>query len=253
MMRCAHFYHCWADGQWRVPVEEHIEALTSSGFDGPITVGLVGTPANRAEARDVFEQSFGQVRFVEAERGHEEHTLRLIHAHAKGGADGAVMYAHTHGAWHSRNATDRIRITRGLVAGWAHCLDLLADPQIDLIGYKYLLQQKRSSPWGELVSNGVILKGNFWCAKCDYLRLLGPAPRMPTTNDERCANETWILADCTLSPRPYSLWPEEPTEEDLTRHVPASFKEQLVWRDGAWEYTPEALATLREEDARAVF
>jgi hypothetical protein len=240
-MDCVHFYHCWADGNWSAPVVEHIEALTSSRFAGPITVGLVGTPANRAEARRVFEQAFPNTRFVEADHGHEEHTLKLVHEHVNQGATGAVLYSHTHGSWHPWGATELDRLTRGLIAGWAHCVDLLADPEIDLVAYVYWITRRVFVGAQERTRSGVNTRGNFWVATCDHLRTLGDIPSGPTVTHQRSANELWVLGGPGNVLRPRWVWPEEPTPADRVPHVPISIRDQMEWRDGAWQWKPEAI------------
>jgi hypothetical protein len=211
-MDCTHFFHCWADGNWRIPAEAHIRALTSSGFDGPITVGLVGTPAHRAEARDRFDRAFTDVRFVEADHGHEEHTLRLVYEYVNQGNPGAVLYAHTHGAWHARDPRDVARLTRGSVEGWERCLGLLADPAVDLVGYLPRMHTRRHAD-GQL-KTGFGVKGNFWAATCDYLRTLEPPPSLPPTQTwRRGRNERWVLSGWDDAPR--AVWPEKATQADL--------------------------------------
>src|SRR5690349_21247965 len=50
-----HFYHIYADGAWREPVEEHLEALETSGLAAQknflLNVGLVGKDENSGLVR----------------------------------------------------------------------------------------------------------------------------------------------------------------------------------------------------------
>jgi hypothetical protein len=78
-----HAYHVWAAGDWREPVEEHYSALAKSGFDGPMTVGVIGTPAQRAEAIDWINRHRRPKRIIQAKKGWEQLTLQAVHAHAR--------------------------------------------------------------------------------------------------------------------------------------------------------------------------
>lgn len=100
----AHFYHCFADGNWQTPVTDHFEALTRYGLADVLTsvhVGYVGSPENIAAAHCTVEHYVpGYTRCAEAPTGFEQETLepmwKWVQDH-----DGLVSYAHTKGA--SRN------------------------------------------------------------------------------------------------------------------------------------------------------
>ena len=57
-MRLAHFYHCYAGGDWRDAVTEHLAALDESGFDGYLGVGIVGPLEQRREALNQIETTY---------------------------------------------------------------------------------------------------------------------------------------------------------------------------------------------------
>ncbi len=108
----AHFYHVWVDGDWEGPAtgnwkrpgDAHAEALRGSGLrPGVLTVGLTGSPARRAQARAWFRAaglSEAGPRFVEADAGWEDVTLRALRAWSATADPGTpVLYAHSKGAY----------------------------------------------------------------------------------------------------------------------------------------------------------
>lgn len=70
-MTIDHFYHVYAGGQWRQPVEEHIQALNQSGLIDQIAsmfVGYVGTADQIAEAEAFINSSLPAVTINRTDR-----------------------------------------------------------------------------------------------------------------------------------------------------------------------------------------
>lgn len=180
----AHFYHCFADGAWEQPVSEHLYALTESGFDGPLTVGLVGAPRRRRIVRNVFAAVYPHAKFIEARAGFEQVTLRAVHRHARR-SDGLVLYAHTKGAAHPSDLQPRWRqsMTLHVVTRWQHHVRVLAGPWVDAVGCHWLIPEcwPAHGQW-----TSPMFAGNFWIARCDYLR------RLPACGRSRFDAERWI-------------------------------------------------------------
>ncbi|MHB1950172.1 MAG: hypothetical protein ACYCQK_01705 [Acidiferrobacteraceae bacterium] len=171
----SHWYHVYAAGAWEQPVEEHLSALAKSGFDGPITIGLVGLPGQRAEAKDFIEHRRHPDRYVEADTGWEQVTLRDLRAYAKRHRDRLSFYAHTKGAANpSRlNAAWRRSMTTALLADGAlesHVASLLI--AFDVIGCHWLTDAEY--PVVKVPTKMPMFGGNFWMARNDYLATLPP-------------------------------------------------------------------------------
>lgn len=198
-----HYYHVYAAGSWERPAREHIAALADAGLHTDMTIGLVGTDAERHKARDVISEALADAglpaptRWIEADAGWEQVTLDQIHLdvhHIPGKYP--VLYAHTKGASDDTPLSTAWRqaMTREVVGGWQHCTALLAD------GY-----DTAGCHW---VSFGGphFYGGNFWWAGATYLRRL-PVP----DGENRWRAETWVSSDS--SPRAADLKPGWPRYE----------------------------------------
>src|ERR1700752_3936107 len=97
-MELVHYYHCYAAGLWRAPVEEHLSALARIGYNGPFHLGLIGSHRQRAEALKFIAKRRPPDSVAEGKRGWEQLTLRKAHEHALEHPDGVTLYAHTKGA-----------------------------------------------------------------------------------------------------------------------------------------------------------
>lgn len=184
-MNCAHFYHCWCDGAWRDPVTEHIQALADASFTGYFAVGLVGSNRNRHEALAQIREWREPNRIIAASTGFEQVTLTQAHRYAAK-HDGAILYAHTKGAHDNTEfrALWRRSMTVNVVSRWRENLAALQDGA-DLVGCHWLTQER----YPGIVADTPfpMLGGNYWIARCDYLRCL-PSP----TGGDRYAAEAWV-------------------------------------------------------------
>lgn len=159
-----HFYHIFASGLWQGPFNEHLVALTESGFLDVldfIGVGVIGAEYERAEVRKALPPSFRVV--AEAEGGFEQvtHTALVADLESDHGPS-KILYAHTKGSANHRHDQDNWRreMTAGTVYRWRECVGLL--DQYDAVGCRW-----RRNPWRHF-------SGTFWWATSSYLSTLSP-------------------------------------------------------------------------------
>lgn len=180
-----HFYHLHADGYWSPAVRDHFQALRDSGFTGDVFVGLVGTPANRADALDYLHIAWpaGVTVIHETCKAYEQPTLTALRECAANLEPSTpILYAHTKGAarvsW--EQAAWRECMTKRVVSDWRACAGLLAG--LDAVGPHW---------------TGDCFAGNFWMARAGYLASLPPFKYRKFTPDDplRVEAETWISAN----------------------------------------------------------
>jgi hypothetical protein len=195
-----HFYHVWCDGDWRSAAIPHMEALERFGFEGDIYIGLVGSAHNRLEAWEELSMLGGVKVCAEEDEGYEQVTLRAVRAHAIH-HDGAVLYTHTKGSWDNSDHNRRWRehMTRLVVGRWRENLTWLETA--DALGCHWFCI-------GDDPETRVMVPyfmGNFWMARCDYLRTL---PQLSANT--RYHAEAWIGLN---NPEIVDLSPGWPSEE----------------------------------------
>ena len=184
-----HYYHAYADGNWAVAVAEHLHAIADIPFTRKF-IGVVGTPANRAELLQHFpppgrpwtQRQDGWELVAEAATGAEELTLDCIQRRTQD-HDAAVLYCHTKGASSSNpfNGLWRRRMTASVV-DWQRCTGLLAT--YDAAGPFWLTPQEH----GRRIGDTPYFAGNFWWARAAYLRQL---PQIPPGTARHWA-EGWV-------------------------------------------------------------
>jgi hypothetical protein len=194
----AHFYHVYADGEWRAPLTEHLAALDEWGLDAALdykAAGVVGTPQNRQAAIGALGPGW-QITAA-ADSGFEQVTLARLHEFAA--RDGKVLYAHTKGASNlaPSGVLWRRRMTEYVTGFWERCAAAL-DDGYDVAGPHWLTPDRFDIP-------APFFAGNFWWANLAFLRRL-PPPGGP----DRYKAESWIGE--TIVPRVLSLLPCWPTD-----------------------------------------
>lgn len=180
-MKLGHYYHVYADGDWRGIVAEHVNKLRHSGLLFMLDffrVGVVGSDDNRAKVAEALQ--LADV-VVEASDGWEQVTLNKLREDAET-FDGAILYAHTKGSWSQSDLARywRVSMTYDTVTRWRECVDALRT--VDAAG-AYWLQSDQP----EHEEHKHFFAGNFWWATTNYLRTL-PAPK----NEHRFQAEGWV-------------------------------------------------------------
>ena len=174
-----HFYHCYADGDWLIPVSEHIEALKSSGLSDRLDklfIGIVGQKSRRNILIDFFDEADISYEIcAQAENGWEQITQNELYNFSLDN-EGCVLYSHTKA---SNNTTDhghawRRGMTDYNVYRWEEYVPKL--DEYDAVG-------------GWWTDNGStrFFAGTFWWSTLGFVKKLGP----PEMNNAWCA-ETWI-------------------------------------------------------------
>lgn len=186
----AAFYHVYADGAWPAPLSEFLHALDSTGFDGVLAVGIIGKPENRRRVSAALIRDWAPEIVAEGDTGYEACTLNAVRAYARTHY-GDVMYAHTKGASRPEPFRDRWRrsMTTKVVRAWRSNQDALKDG-VDAVGCHWLTEAAYPGMFGPMTiptEGSGFFGGNYWIARCSYLRTLPPCPEEP-----RWAAESWI-------------------------------------------------------------
>jgi hypothetical protein len=189
-MNIYHFYHIWADGEWQIPLDEHIEVLYRSHLYEVLnifSIGLIGSKDNREHVKTYLKNRGIEFEIcVEADEGFEQKTLeQIIRSDFE---DGYVLYAHTKGSYTSNQANTNWRrnLTSRLVFEWINNIDLLKTHSavgsryytlVDEIEddvkeiYSLPLSSFECTPASIVSRKGVFL-GNFWWSHLRYLKQL---------------------------------------------------------------------------------
>lgn len=129
-MNLHHFYHIYADGNWREPVTEHIKALKMTGLLENLTslhIGFVGSRPNQLAAHQCLQEN-GLVYKIaaESETGWEQVTQGPMYEFCQDN-DGLVLYAHTKGAHDGNDVNVRWRrsMTYWNVIEWKQAVERL--------------------------------------------------------------------------------------------------------------------------------
>lgn len=197
-----HYYHVYADGQWRDPLREHVEALNSSDLVSRlngISIGIVGSPDNREQVRRVLQaKGLHESVVVEADEGWEQVTLNHMLDFVKGidRPSGWVFYAHTKGAANPThiNIAWRKSMTYHNMIRFDNVEQHFNNMEVDAIGCHWV--------------NDAIFGGNYWWARVPYLATL-----QPPLEDNRWRAEEWLGSG---KPRIIDINPGWPAHERFT-------------------------------------
>lgn len=194
------FYHIYADGKWKAPVEEYIESLQESDLGAILAgflVGIVGTPDNREAAKDYLSKTGIRHHIVaEADTGWEQVTQFAMVELAKN-LDGYVLYSHTKGSSQPTMLNIRWRksMVKHLVNNWQTATRELETHTA--VGCHWLKQE-----------NGSYFAGTFFWTTFNHIRKLGKP-----MNGTRYDAEVWIGKDYDKNPFPvYDFTPFSPVE-----------------------------------------
>ena len=180
-MKITHFYHIYADGQWKDPVKEHIIALRQSQLMYNLDnffIGFVGQKKN-IESVKKFLRTCGVDYSVVAEEelGWEQVTMNKLRDFVHQN-DGWIFYAHSKGAYDPSpiNIAWRKSMTYYNIINWEKAVSYLDD--YDTVGTHWVTApQDGKTFWG----------GTFWWATTDYLKTLPPIG-----TENRWRAEDWI-------------------------------------------------------------
>ncbi len=200
MPRLVHVYHCWLSGEWRRIASWHLRHLHDSGFSGQVLVSLVGTPDDRAAARDLFRREV----LTEADMGFEEVTLNALRQYVRNlPGDVSVLYAHDKGALNCtpENRLWSLYLTEHLVDHWEARVRELESNDISAWSW---LPADTIDPFGRPIG-GPVPAGNFWWATAGYLRGLPELP--PLTASTRFDAEWWVGQDSPTVACASQAWP----------------------------------------------
>lgn len=166
------WFHVYADGNWRQPIDDYLDALTRFGLREQLTslnIGFHGDATN-IERVETYLQLIGlQYNVVAREDyGWEQVTLTALHEWCRT-HEGYVSYAHTKGAGYDRpvQASWRRGMLYNMIVRWKVCVSSL-DGGAKVVGSHY----RRAAPsiadpaWGW---SGMFC-GNFWWTKAEVLR-----------------------------------------------------------------------------------
>lgn len=204
------YFHAWANGKWQEPLTEFAEAL--GDFDGYLELGVVGAPSRRWEAIETACNLLRPDVIIEHDTGHEAPTLNRLRQYAML-HEGAILYAHTKGAATVEPFRDRWRrsMLARVVKPWRENLRMLENPflvpGLQAIGCHWLTEAEYPGMFGpmtEPAQDSGFFGGNFWMARCDYLRRLPPCEIEP-----RWRAESWIGEGCPSVVDLLPGWPHD--------------------------------------------
>lgn len=217
MNKLYNFYHLWVDGNWKVPLNDHIDYLESSLLYGnleKVYVGLVGNISNRIMAKEYIRLNAGKKYeiIVEADSGFEQVTQDAMVDFAKD-HDGYVFYNYSMASLNDVEFEHRWRkeLYSVLVGQWRKAVRKLGEHA--MVGTYYLLPKHTAAEYRLKESDDIKFarfidsevweeKGhfssNFWWTHLKYIRTLGYPQRVSTStdpylrySDDRLAAEVW--------------------------------------------------------------
>lgn len=190
-----HYYHVYADGDYRQAARDHFAALRSSGLSKIVEhlhIGFVGSEENVRNARRRIADLAGR-KFEEnaSATGWEQETQDMLHRDAvMAKRPFLALYAHTKGAANPTelNRLWRIIMTRYTVTRWREAVATF-DGRIGAAGCFW-------APFKDTR----FFAGNFWWARSDAIASIGPPDRT-----DRFGAEGWI-GRVTVLTRPYGVY-----------------------------------------------
>jgi hypothetical protein len=198
-----HFFHCYADGAWEIPVHEHIGALRFGGLYDQLAsfqIGFVGSDDNIERVCDalaVYGVNYTPVASVT--QGFEQETLDKLYDFSQD-HDGAVLYTHTKGSsrvesidnpW--RQSMEQLCVVDWRVAVAAlecdgksivGCHWIKGDPDIERLAEAW--RNRELNPPG-LDGVGGMFGGNFWWTRLELVR-----QNCRPGRESRFAAEHWL-------------------------------------------------------------
>jgi len=179
-MELIHFYHVFADGNWEIPVNEHIAALKSHDLYKNLNkfyIGFVGNVANIDLAKQHITQKCDFEVIKESPAGWEQETMKEIPS-LIANKSANVLYAHTKSASDTSeiNVAWRKSMTFFNIVKWKKASGKLKT--YDTCGCHLVEDQTTGVPF---------YGGTFWWATAKYLQTLPPIKE-----NNRWDAELWI-------------------------------------------------------------
>jgi hypothetical protein len=188
-MRIWHYYHVYAIEGWERIVDEHLDALESSGLAEvcDFRIGVVGDLEVVGQVWLRCNSRIKTTLVAYASEGWEQVTLNRLYDDCKwtprADEDVLVLYAHTKGVSVQTdfNGEWRASMTRKLIYNWRLCVRLLKEGN-EAVGCHWL------TPAAYPEQVGIpFFGGNFWWTRPEVLLRSGP-PDMNTRYDA----ESWL-------------------------------------------------------------
>lgn len=188
-----HFYHIFADGDWGVPVKEHVQALQRGLAEklDSFQIGIVGCPDNRERVK-TYLRTMGIPYTIcnEADHGWEQVTLDKLWEFAQD-HDGYVSYAHTKGAanYADINNSWRRSMEWHNIINWFEAVSLL-DGGKTIVGCHWIKGGPAENP---AFGTGGMFGGNYWWTNLSLVR-----QNVPPNHASRFHAEHWLgqLSEC---------------------------------------------------------
>jgi len=196
-----HYYHVYADGDYKDIVTEHFNALRTSGLLGALShihVGFVGSEENVRSAKQRVSRLTRSFSSNAAPSGWEQETQDFLYRDAREAKRPFLaLYAHTKGASDRSEINEVWRkiMTRYTVRDWRNAVASVTG-HVGAAGCFW-------APFdnGRLVGEGEMpfFAGTFWWAKSEAIAEIGPPERVDRYDAER-----WIGKIIKL-PQPYNI------------------------------------------------
>ena len=184
-----HFYHIYADGDWKDIVNEHIEVIKKYGLYDRLSffgIGIVGNSTNIQKVKNFLSNVNINYTLVFESNGDttnqwEQETLDKLLDYCKENS-GYVLYAHTKGAAYNYQVSKNWRkeMTLHNIANWKDSISHLKS--YDAVGCYWCTTEKN----GEQVTSP-FFGGNFWWANTSFIKTLSYPKR-----DNRFDAEGWL-------------------------------------------------------------
>lgn len=199
-MNLHHFYHIYADGNWKEPVSEHIRAMKEWGLIDNLktfAIGMVGSTNNCADVVDYLAQENICYHLADVHpTGWEQVTQIKMWEFSKDN-DGLMLYAHSKGASNPSDVSVRWRrsMTYWNVIRWNDCVEKLKG-EAETVGCHWIYP---TVTMPEHVYGNPMYAGTFFWARCELMRTW-----IRPTTEHRHAAEGWI--GYKYCQKPWPLW-----------------------------------------------
>lgn len=165
-----HFYHIYADGKWQEPVSEHIRALKMGLLENLDTfkIGLVGSESNCEDVKNYFLSQDVAFEIADEQRSGWEQVTQIKMWEFCQHSDGAILYAHSKGAYNVSDVNTRWRrsMTYWDVIRWKDAVEKLKTH--GAYGCHWIQPLLDGMP--EHKKGNWMFAGTFWWARCELMK-----------------------------------------------------------------------------------